>query len=125
LALSLPLNLVEHVMANYQLITPLQLAQAAITTSYTTMYTTPASTRTYVKGIDVCNTTGGPISVYVSLVPSGGTAGASNAIFYNAVVPGYTTLQWSSTQVMSVGGTLQAKASAAGATITASGGEAV
>jgi len=112
-------------MANYQLITPLQLAQAALTTSYAPLYTTPANTRTYVKGIDVCNTTGGPISVSVSLVASGGTAGSSNAIFYQAVIPGYTTLQWSSTQVLSVGGTLQAKASATGATITASGGEAV
>lgn len=112
-------------MANYQLITPLQLAQAPIGTSYSTLYTTPANTRTYVKGIDICNTTGSSISVYVSLVPSGGTASASNSIFYAAVIPAYTTLQWSSTQVMSAGGTLQAKASIAGATITASGGEAV
>jgi hypothetical protein len=112
-------------MANYQLITPVQLAQAALTTSYAILYTTPASTLTYVKGIDVCNTTGGPISVYVSLVPADSVAASSNAIFYNAVVPGYTTLQWSSTQIMNAEGTLQAKASSAGATITASGGEAV
>lgn len=112
-------------MANYQFITPTQLAQAPVGTSYAVLYTTPTNTRTYVKGIDICNTTSASINVYVSIVPSGGTANASNAIFFAAALPAYTTLQWSSTQIMSVGGTLQSKASAIGATITASGGEAV
>lgn len=112
-------------MANFQLIIPTQLGQAPVGTSYAVLYTTPVDTRTYVKGIDICNTTAASIDVYVSIVPSGGTAGASNAIFYAAVLPAYTTLQWSSTQIMSDGGTLQSKASAIGATITASGGEAI
>ena len=112
-------------MANYQSVTPVQLGQAALTTGYTTVYTTPASTKTYVKQIDICNTTASPINIYVSLVPAAGTAGASNSIFFNTTLTGYSTLSWNGTQIMNVGGTLQAKASATGVTITASGGEAV
>lgn len=112
-------------MANYQIITPLQLGQSALTTSYAAVYTTPTSTRTYVKQIDICNTTSSPISVYVSLVASGGTAGASNALFYNATLDGYSTVSWTGTQVLSAAGTIQVKASGVGCTITASGGEAV
>lgn len=112
-------------MANYQIITPLQLGQAAITTSYASVYTVPANTRTYVKQLDICNTTASPISVYVSLVPSSNTAGTANALFYNATLDGYSTLSWTGTQVLSAAGTIQVKASGAGCTITASGGEAV
>lgn len=112
-------------MANYQIITPLQLGQAALTTSYAAIYTVPVNTRTYVKQFDICNTTTSPINIYVSLVSSGGTAGTSNALFYNATLDGYSTLSWTGTQVMTAGGTIQVKASGVGCTITASGGEAV
>jgi hypothetical protein len=112
-------------MANYQIITPLQLGQAAVTTSFAAVYTVPASTRTYVKQIDICNTTSSPITIYVSLVPSGGTPGTGNALFHNTTLDGYSTLSWTGTQILSAQGTLQAKASGAGCTITASGGEAV
>lgn len=112
-------------MANYQIITPLQLGQTALTTTYSTVYTVPASTRTYVKQLDVCNTTASPISIYVSLVPSGGTAGTGNALFYNASLAGYSTLSWTGTQVLNAAATIQVRASGVGCTITASGGEAV
>lgn len=112
-------------MANYQTVTPVQLGQAAMTTSYAVIYTTPASTRTYLKQMDICNTNASPVTVYVSIVPSAGTAGASNAVFYNTQLAGGTTLSWNGTQVMSAGGTIQVKASTSGTTITASGGEAV
>jgi hypothetical protein len=109
----------------FQNITGLKLGQAAITTSYTTLYTVPASTRAYVKDMDICNTTGSPIGVYVSLVPSAGTASASNAILYNASLPAYSTLQWCGMQILNAGDTIQVKASATGCTISASGGEAL
>ena len=63
-------------MAFYN-ITPVKLGQAAMTASYVTIYTTPDNTRTFVKDIDIVNTTGSAISIYVSLVPFGGTAGTS------------------------------------------------
>ena len=61
-------------MANYQTITPTKLGQSAITTSYTTLYTVPVNTRTYLKDFDVINTTSSIVYIYVSLVASGGTA---------------------------------------------------
>ena len=109
----------------YNNITPLQLAQAAMTTSYATIYTVPATTRTYVKDIDVVNTTSSTIGIYISLVPSGGTAGTSNALFYNTPLPLNTIVQWAGSQILNAGDTIQVKASAVGCTITISGGEAV
>lgn len=112
-------------MANYQIITPLQLGQTALTTAFSTVYTVPASTRTYIKQVDICNTTSSAIEIFVSLVPSSGTAGTNNALFYNTTLDGYSTLSWTGTQIMNAQGTLQAKASGVGCTLTASGGEAV
>jgi hypothetical protein len=109
----------------YQNITGLQLGQAAMTTSYTTIYTTPTNTRTYIKDITIVNTDAATIGLYVHLVPSGGTATAANAIFYNNQLPQNTTVQWTGSQIMNAGGTIQVKASATGCTITATGGEAV
>lgn len=112
-------------MANFQTVTPIHLGQGAITTSYTTLYTTPLSTRTYLKEIDIVNTTAAIVNVYVSLVPTGNTAGTANALLYNNSLPAYTTMQWTGSQVLDGGTTIQVKASATGCTIIASGGEAV
>ena len=109
----------------YNNITPLRLGQAAITTSYATIYTVPTNSRTYLKDIDIINTTAATIGIYVSLVPSGGTAGTSNALFYNTPLPLNTIVQWAGSQILNPGDTIQVKASAVGCTITASGGEAV
>lgn len=111
-------------MAFYD-ITPVRLGQAAMTTSYATIYTTPANTRTFVKDLDIINTTGSIIYIYVSLVPFGGTAGTSNALFYNNALPAYTTVQWAGSQILNEGGFISVKASAAGCTITVSGAEAI
>ena len=109
----------------YNNITPLQLGQAAITTSYATIYTVPTNTRTYVKDMDIVNTTSATIGIYVSLVPKSGTAGTSNALFYNTPLPLNTIVQWAGSQILNEGDTIQVKASATGCTITVSGGEAV
>jgi hypothetical protein len=106
-------------------ITPIKLGQAAMTTSYATLYTGPTNTRTYVKDIDVINTTATAIGIYISLVPSGDTAGTANALFYNTQLPPNTIVQWAGSQILNVGDTIQVKASATGCTITVSGGEAV
>jgi hypothetical protein len=101
-----------------------RLAQAALTTAYATVYTTPLLTRTYVKDIDVCNTTSGALTVYISLVPSGGTAGTANAILYNVSVPAYTVVQWTGSQILTPGDLISVKASGTGLTVTITGGEA-
>ena len=110
--------------SNFQNIIGTQLGQGALTTAYASYYTVPSNTRTYIKQFDICNTTSGALNVYVSFMPVGGTAGTSNAILYNAIIPAYSTLQWCGAQVINAGGTVQAKASAAGCTITITGGEA-
>jgi hypothetical protein len=112
-------------MANYQNVTPIRLGQAAITATYATLYTTPVNTRTYVKQMDVVNTTSGALSLYVHIVPTAGTATVANAIYYVYSIAANAVLQWSGIQVMNYGDTIQVKASGAGLTITASGGEAV
>ena len=126
-------------MANYQNVVPTQLCQAALTTGYVTLYTAPSvvtnsavnpsnivtsTTRTYLKDMQICNTTAGALQLYMSIVPSAGTAGTANAIYYGVTVAANTTLIWQGTQVIMTGATLQAKASATGLTLTASGGEA-
>lgn len=111
-------------MAFYD-ITPIRLGQTVMTNAYTTIYTAPADTRTFVKDIDIVNTTNAAVGIYVSLVSSGNAA-ANNAIFYNNPLPAYTTLQWCGAQILNGGGTVQVKANVANAcTITVSGAESV
>lgn len=109
----------------FDVITPTKLGQAAITTGVTTLYTVPTSTRTFVKDLDIANTTAAAINVRVFLVPSAGSAATANALFYDAAVPANTTLQWLGTQILNVADTIQVQASSVGLTITASGAEAV
>ena len=109
---------------NYQNVTPIQLCQAAITTSAVTLYTVPAATRTYLKDINVCNTTGSAVNVNIYLVPAGGTASTANALVYSYSVAADSFFHWSGVQVLLPGQTLQVSASATGTTIMASGGEA-
>lgn len=109
----------------FQNVTPIQLAQAAMTTSYLAVYTVPENTRTYVKDITITNTTGSTKHIYVSLVPDEGTPGASNAVFYNTILPAYTVVQWTGAQIMNVSDTIQVKADATGCTVNVTGGEAL
>lgn len=105
-------------------ITPAKLAQAAITTSNATIYTVPAITRALVKCIDIANTTAGPVNVTVNLVPSGGTAGAANALIPGVAMAANTAMHWDGFQVMNAADFISVIASATGCTVTISGGEA-
>jgi len=109
----------------YNDITPTKLGQAAITTGVTTLYTVPALTRTFVKNMDIVNTSAGALTYRIFLVPSAGTAGATNALFYDFPIDSKENIQWTGTQILNAGDTIQIQASSAGITITASGAEAV
>jgi len=50
----------------FQDITGIKIAQEALTTAYSILYTTPTSTRTYVKDITVANTTGWCVRCFCS-----------------------------------------------------------
>ena len=65
----------------YQDITGIQIAQAAVTTGYTTIYTVAASQRLYIKCVDVCNTSGAATTFTMHLVPNGSSALVANALF--------------------------------------------
>ena len=102
--------------------TPTRLAQAQPGTSYGTLYTSPAATATIVKEILVSNTTGSSVALDVSFVPSAGSAGATNAIITNAIIPAYQTVIFTFSQVLATGGFISAKASVASSlTLTVSG----
>jgi len=106
----------------FQSIVGAKLTQVSATTAYTVAYTAPTNSRVYVKDIDLCNTTGSPINVYVNLVSVNGSPATSNALFYNASIPAYTTVQWTGSQIIDAGDTIQVKASAVGCTINITGG---
>ncbi len=108
----------------FDVITPTKFGQAAITTSVTTLYTVPASTRALLKEFSIANTTGAAINVRVFLVPSGGTAGTANAFLYDVSVPANNTLQYNGIEVLNVGDTIRTQAASTGLTIIASGAEA-
>ena len=108
----------------YQNVVGNRLAKAEMTTSYVTLYTTPLLTRTYVKNIDICNTTAGALRFYIHLIPKDASASTSNALFYNAPINANTTVQWTGSEILTPDDIIQVKASAAGITVTITGGEA-
>ena len=108
----------------FQGVTPSKLSQDVLTTDYIAIYTVPANTRSYVKDICVCNTTATGIDISISLVPSEGIPGTSNALYYNFTVEANDTMQWKGSQIMYENDTIQVKASTTGCTINIGGGEA-
>lgn len=111
-------------MATY---TETQLAQAATaSTSETTIYTVPGATTTIVKQIIVANTTGSAANYSLSLVPSGGSAGASNRIIPTTSFPANSTTIFDLTQVMDTGDFIShLQGTSAAITVTISGVEKV
>ena len=108
----------------FQGVTPSKLSQDVLTTDYIAIYTVPANTRTYVKDICVCNTSAAGVDISISLVPSEGIPGTSNALYHDFTVEANDTMQWKGSQIMYENDTIQVKASATGCTINIGGGEA-
>jgi len=110
----------------YQNITGTRLAQFSTTTALNaTVFTCPASNRTYVKDIDVCNTTAGSVTASVYLVPSGVAYGTTNALFYNVAIPAYSVFQWTGSQIINPGDFIQVQGSVAEVVFNVTGGLAV
>lgn len=107
-------------------ITPKKLGRGAIAVSPgTLLYTVPAGTSTYVKDIDVCNTTAGALTLVLYLVPSGGTVDTSNMLIPTVTISANSMWQWNGTQILVTGDFIHAIASGAGLTCNISGGEQV
>lgn len=106
------------------LYTPKRLDQRQAGAAETTHYTVPGATSCIIKEIVFCNTTGGAISVWISLVASGGTAGDANRVISNETIQANSTTSFTFAQVLATGGFVSCKASAATSiTVTISGVE--
>lgn len=86
-------------------------------------YTAPALTKAVVKNANVCNSTGGAISLTLYLVPSGGTADATNILISARSIAAGAVDRCPEVvnQVIEAGGSLQALG--ANLTLVASGVE--
>lgn len=103
-------------MATFQNIVAAKMAQSALTASAAVYYTCQPATQAYVKDIDVCNTSTTGVTVTIYLVPSGASTSspsAAYALFYNAALPGSSTMQWTGSQILNSGDSIVAVASVA------------
>ncbi len=100
-------------MGQYQNIVGKKLGSANMGSTYSTLYTVPSLTRTYVKDINICNVTANKHQAYVHIVPSGGSPDITNTIVYNFGIDGGTIYNWRGLAIMNEGDTLQVKADTA------------
>ena len=101
-----------------------KLGRGAITTgSGTLLYTVPTGQRCEVLDINVVNTTASSLDLRLHLVPTGGSADTTNALFYDAAIPGNTTIQWTGIELLNSGDFIQGIGSSAGLTLNISGNE--
>jgi len=91
-------------------------------TTIGTVYTVPTGQQFTLTDIEICNASASPTSFSIFLVASGGTAGTTNALFYNAPISGHSTVQWSGSTALSAGYSIQASSAASTVTMKISGG---
>lgn len=91
-------------------------------TTVSTLYTSDSASSTHVNTINICNTSSGNATFSLHIVPSGESASASNAIFYNCPIPANTTTLWTGTLIIPAGGTIQGSASTTAVTFSLAGG---
>ena len=109
----------------FDTITPIRMGQGEIPLAAGVMYTVPYLQLDILKSIDIANTNAAPSRASIYLVPSGGVPSSANVIIPNVLIPGYGIFQWSGTQVMDAGWTIQAISSVSGVSFNASGGGAI
>ena len=109
----------------FDLITPKKLSVSAIPAATGTLYTVPASTRTFIKNIDIVNTNAFPVKVTLYLVPTGDSAAVANTLLSDTIIKPKSNFQWTGAQILNAGDTIQAVSDLTGSTIHISGGEAI
>jgi len=109
----------------YNNIATAQLSQSTATTSASKLYTANSKVAAHINTICVCNTAGAAATFSIFIVPSGGTAGAGNAIFYSSAIAANTTFTSNVTFIVPAGGTIWASASATTVTFTFAGGASI
>jgi len=91
-------------------------------TSIGTVYTVPTGQQFTLTDIEICNASATASTFSIYIVASGGTAGTTNALFYNAPINGNTTVQWTGSTALSAGSTVQASSGSGNVVIKISGG---
>ena len=106
-------------------LTPKQLVNVELTTSFVTMYTVPADTKTRLTEILLCNTAGADRTVTVCVVESGDSATEStpnaNAIMKAFSLPQGLPIALPFNTWLETGDLISAKASGTGVVFIASG----
>ena len=87
-----------------------------------TLYTVPTGQQFTLTDIEICNASSSASSFSIYLVASGGTAGTTNALFYNAPINANTTVQWTGSTALSAGSTIKASSASGNVVIKISGG---
>ena len=92
-------------------------------TTDTAMYTCPSATRVYIDKLTATNTTAAALTININLVAASGAAGSSNLIVsaYSIAAGASYTFPEVVGHVLNPGAFLNAKASATGITLRASG----
>jgi hypothetical protein len=106
-------------------VTSKRLGQARLGTSFATLYTAPGNTKAIIRSLHVVNVSTLARSYWLCLVPSGGVANESTALYWEFPIGGRPTiLQDDAVHILEAGGTVQAKSDVADAlTLTVDGAE--
>lgn len=86
-----------------------------------TLYTSPAVTKTMVTSLYICNTSGVSDTVRIWLVPSGGAAGNSNAVYFDMVIPAGNPFLANAVPLLEAGDFIVVQSANGTCTFTASG----
>ena len=98
---------------------PVQMGQAALTTTPAVVYTVPSKKMALVQKVVLSNTTLAQIDVYVGLLNIGGVGDATNRIMHDVPIGAEGSVSFDMMQVISGG--IAAHAEAEGLTLTISG----
>lgn len=99
-----------------------KLYQGQPTTSFTTLYTVPASTDVKITSIVLCNTSASPATATLSVVTAAGTAGVTNEIVSAMPIGANSTVILDTSLYMSAADFIAGLQGTAGAvTVTISG----
>ena len=91
-------------------------------TSTGTIYTVLTGQQFTLTDIEICNASSTATTFSIYLVASGGTAGTTNALFYNAPIPANTTVQWTGSTALSAGSSVQGSSGSGNVVVKNSGG---
>jgi hypothetical protein len=98
------------------------MGRGSVPTTVGVFHTVPSGTRDILKDIDISNNAQAPAEVTVYLVPSGDSPGAANILVPAVTIKGKRIFQWTGSQNLDTGDTIQAVSNILNVSINMSGG---